>query len=143
MPLEPNKGKIKVAAFAKRYVENGMNGAKTVKEVFKTRDDKVATVQASRMLVKANVRDAILAEMQNKRFNMAFVLDKHKRNIKQKKNYSASNAAVDMFYKLVGAYAPEERHNLNLNIPLDPKEFDKALNDLKSQVDTLSGMDNG
>lgn len=58
----------------------------------------------------------------------------HKRNIEQD-NISASNQALDMYYKLGGEYSPEKRLNINAN--LTEHNVDSRIEELKQQLDGL------
>lgn len=55
----------KIKLFCRRYIENGFNGSKTYKEIYKVKNDNLAKVNASNLLTNANIREYILSLIPN------------------------------------------------------------------------------
>lgn len=138
MKKTTRKLKMKAEMFAKLYVANGFNGVKAVKELYNVGSrggnaNEIAKQIASQNLQKPVFREAIRREMEKQELNEQTAIRIHKRNLEQDENLSASNNALDMFYKLTGAYAPETSANLNVNVDLSriDEEIENTIKELK------------
>ena len=129
-----NKVKLKQNSFAPAYVKNGFNGSKTAKEVWGIKNDATARKEACKILSKPDTQRQIAEVMKEQGLDSAFITKVTKRNIKQSKNYAASNSAIDMWHRLEGNYAPEKHANMNINIPVD---IDGAVKDLLQELEML------
>lgn len=128
------KADLKYEAFANSYIKNGFNGTKTAKELYNPKDDNSAATIASDNLRKPKVQEKLREAMEKAGLTHDFIAEATKRNIKQSKNYGASNSAIDIYHKLEGNYAPEKRANLNINVPAD---LDIAMKELLEELKGL------
>ena len=134
------KIELKAQQFAKRYLENNMNGTKTAKELYKTKNDRIAENIASTNLSKPIFERSILKEMEKQGLTDEGLMTIHKRNLEQAEHLPSSNAALDMAYKLRGDYAPEKKQSISLNIDLNnPEAIDKRIAELTGQLKQLDG----
>lgn len=62
--------------------------------------------------------DGIQEIMENYGFSEEELMKEHKKVIRQNKNLSAKNTAIDMAYKLKGIYPPSRTETKNLNIDM-------------------------
>ena len=123
--MKGDKLTIKQERFVKKTVET-LNPAEAARQVYDVATTETARAIASQNLTKLNIREALLREFEKKDLNNDLVSDKHKENIVQGKNLPARNTALDMFYKITGAYAPEERRETRLNININDLEAVEA-----------------
>ena len=135
--LRPEIQKIKDKAFAQAYLDNGFNGTKAAMEVFTPKDAKSAGVIGSQRLGSISVREALLEVMAEKRLDLKHIVDKWKRNVNQSDNYAASNTGIDMFLRVLGAYATEKKSVATFNFDIKDQDISKTLNTLGSQIQEL------
>ena len=139
--LTTEKLALKAQKWGRLYVKNNFNGTKTTLQTYDTKNPNTAAAIASENLRKPNIREVILEELEKQGMTQDTTAKIHKRNITQAKNISASNVALDMKYRLEGAYAPEERTTRTITMNLNsPEDIEKALQILKEQMKEL---DNG
>ena len=132
---------IKQERFVKKTVET-LNPAEAARQVYDAAKDKTFREIASENLAKPNIREALLREFEKKELNNDLVSDKHKENIVQNKNLPARNTALEMYYKITGAFAPERQERVSLNINLDdPRAIDNYLANLNEQLRSLKEED--
>jgi hypothetical protein len=140
MPL----AEVKAKRFAKAYMDNGMNAKaalRTIEPKYRDLSDKgkqrVAEVKASRLLSNDKVKRS-LAELMDE---SGLTDDKIKkildRNASQTKNIPASNQAVDIALKVKGAYAPEKKMTVNLDLS---GNLDESINLLMTELETLKQL---
>ena len=126
------KIEYKAEAFATRYIENNMNGSKTVKELYNPSTDGMARKIASETIAKPIFQTKIQEAMEAAGLNNDFISKVTKRNAVQEKNYAASNTAIDIYHRIQGNYAPEKKTNLNLNLTVEQAE--QELKDLLNAI---------
>ncbi|OGG39123.1 hypothetical protein A3I34_02825 [Candidatus Jorgensenbacteria bacterium RIFCSPLOWO2_02_FULL_45_12] len=114
-----------------RWVEETvktLNPTEAVRRVYNTKNDDVAKSIAYENLTKPYLKNAVENELKRLGLNEKEIAKIHKRNIEQSENISASNTALDIYFKLTGAYAPEKKTNLNINSDFeDPNNRVKEL----------------
>ena len=109
---------VKYKQHAKEYVKNGFNATKMVKAVNPKVKGGYANIKGYRMIRNDNFNSALVEVMAEKGLDNDFTTKILKRNIDQQENIAGSNSGLDMFYKVTGAYAPEKKQNLNINVDL-------------------------
>src|SRR3990167_6657235 len=96
------KTEHKAKVFAKRYIENGFNGSKTVRELYNPKTELTARVMAAELVSKPIVKKAI-AEQLNDHGLTDEVLDRELGYIiKQKRQLSPKLGAIVEANKLKG-----------------------------------------
>lgn len=135
--IKRNYQQIKTKAFAKEFVDNGMNGKQAILTIQPQLTDNSATNSASRLLSRDDVKLAVAEELEARKLNLGHIIKKHKRNVDQNDNFAASNTAIDMFYRLIGAYAPEKKQTTSLNVNIDDHDVHKVLAQLGGQIKQL------
>lgn len=95
--------------FCKAYLEFRGSPIEAALNTFNLKDRKKASVKASQLLQKKQVREYIRAKLEEYGFNDDNVTKQHLFNINQFGDLSVKNKAIDMYYKKSGQYAPE-RH---------------------------------
>ena len=105
----------KQEAFSRAYIKNKMNGVKTAKEVYNPTTYGSAHAIASENIQKPAVKKRI-DELLNEILPEDKALSILNRNITQEKNIPASNQALDMAFKIKGAYAPEKKLTVSLTV---------------------------
>ena len=67
------------------------------------------------------------------------IIREHKKIIMQDRNLPAKNTAIDMAYKLTGAYAPtkSESKHLNIHAEMSPSEIDIRLKEIDKELKAL------
>lgn len=123
-------------AVRRTYNLGSKNGSKTLKKLNNT-----ASVIASQNLRKLHLIRAIKEELEEQELNDEEISTILKENIFQRKNISASNAAIDIYHKLKGNYSPEKKENINLN--LTGKELEEAIQERLDELKKLSEMEEG
>ena len=88
-------------------------------------------------LNKPSIRQEILKRMEERGLNGDTIATIHKRNIKQSKNYAASNTALDMLYQLQEAYPIQKTLNANINIDLSPEQLKSKRQELEEELDRI------
>lgn len=133
-----NKSKIELKArqYAKRYIDNNLNGTKTVRELYNCKDDNVAHSIAVENLRKPTFQKAIVEVLEERGLKDDIISDIQLRNIKQEKNYSASNEAIKLYHQLKGNLV-ERKETKNLNITLTEAELDAKINQLKQEIEGI------
>ena len=111
------------------YNVGGKGGSKT-----KVQKENTTRQIAHKNLEKDYIKKSIVEKIDALMLGNKSIEKIHKRNILQN-NISASNQALDMYYKMRGDYAPEKKMNLNINITKDNidnriEEINKELNGL-------------
>jgi len=135
---------VKSRRFAQALIKNNMNASAAVREIEpKYRDmtdkkkQKVVTVKATRLLASDSVKKS-LAELMDE---SGLTDDKIKRlldrNASQTKNIPASNQAVDIALKVKGAYAPEKKMTVSLDLS---GNLDESINLLMTEIETLKQL---
>ena len=97
-----SKIEYKAEAFATRYIANNMNGTKTIQELTGNKNPLSTRVRASEALAKPIYQTKIQEAMEKAGLTNDFIAEVTKRNIKQSKNYAASNSAMDMVHRIEG-----------------------------------------
>lgn len=134
------KAELRATQFAKRYVQNNMNGAKTVRELYNPKNEKVASVVAAEVLAKPRVQLAIREQLDEHGLTDE-VLDRELGYIiKQKRQLSPKLGAIVEANKLKGrAQADNLSQHLHLhgvtndNIDSKLKEIEQELSELKGK----------
>ena len=96
--------------FVKDYLETG-NASLAVKSNYNVKNDATARSIGRENLTKPNIRAVIVKQLADTGIGekeMQLLTSTLKRNIAQTKDLSASNRAIDITLKLVGAYPPEK-----------------------------------
>ncbi len=124
-----SKFELKAKRFAKAYIKHGLNGTKAAMEVYEPSNERSASAIASENLTKPVMVTAIQEEMDTQGITDELLLKEHKKVITQDTNLPSKNVAIDMAYKLKGAYAPDRSIKLNVDVPSDIAEAIKALQD--------------
>ena len=88
-------------------------------------------------LNKPSIRQEILKRMEEKGLTGNTIATIHKRNIKQSKNYAASNTALDMLYQLQEAYPIQKTLTANLNIDLSPDKLKEKREELMNELERI------
>ena|SRR3990167_3921945 len=105
--------------------------------VYNVKDRIVGNSVASENLRKPLIQEELKQRMIDNGVNADFLIQKHKRNTSQASNLAASNTALDMFYKILGAYAPERKIGVNIDLTTDDTSLSEAIKDLTEQVAKL------
>ena len=105
----------KQRAFVGEYIKNKFNGVKAAQKAYNPKTYNSAALIATENIHKPQIRTEI-----EKHLNKILPDEKlaliHNRNIEQDNNISASNQALDMLYKIKGAYAPEKRESISAHL---------------------------
>lgn len=141
------KIEVKAKKFAKEYLKNGMNGTEAALKIYKVGrlggnpefKRKTASTIANKNLSKPVFIKAIIEELEKAHLNDAFAAKIHKRNLAQSKNLSASNTALDLYYRIKGYYEPQK--NLNLNLNLDLNKIDAEISATLKAIKELERLD--
>lgn len=88
-------------------------------------------------LQKPTIRQEILKRMEEVGLNVDTITSIHKRNIKQSKNYAASNTALDMLYNLAEAYPVQKSISLNLTANLEPEALKQRKKELQEELERI------
>ena len=129
-----SKVSIKEKVFTANYIANGMNGTKAVQDIKPAMSNAVAGVTATRLLKKASIQQSIEKVMQENGLNNDLVIQAHKENIIQKKHLPSRNQAIDMYYKIQGAY--KENANAHLHLHTSPEDISKRIKELEQELGT-------
>ena len=127
---------MKQEAFSRAYVKSKFNGTKAAKETYNPINDNSAALIASENIRKPQVKQRI-NELLDQIIPEDKALNILNRNLTQDKNIPASNQALDMHFKLKGAYAPEKKINLNAN--LTPEQIESRLKELDNELERING----
>ena len=130
---------LKAKLFARKYVDNKLNGTKTIKETHAPKNDIVARTMATEYIAKPYVKKAIIEELENRGLDNGLILKIHKRNLIQKENLPASNTALDMIYKIKGEYAPDKK----LTITAKYKDVEEVRQRTNQLLKELKDIKNG
>ena len=133
---ESTKTKLKAKKFAKKYIENNMNGTKTIQDLDGIANKNYAHVKASRMIQKDTVKKELRELLEDSDELVHSVL---KRNLEQDKNIPASNQAIDIVNKIKGTYAPTK--SMTLNATLSKEERKQAIKELQAEYTQLQEGD--
>ena len=134
MPRLTVKEKIRNKIFTTKYIENGMNGTKTIQDINPAMSSKVAGVTATRLLGKASIQASIEKVMEENGLSNDLVINAHKENIIQKKHLPSRNQAIEMYYKIKGAY--KDNASSHLHIHTSPDEITKRIKELESELES-------
>ena len=105
-----------------------MNATKTIIQEKPHITYKSATVLATRMLANKGFQKAIVEVLEDAGLTQEKVAEVHRRNAIQEENLTASNTAIDMYYKIKGDFAPQQKETINLNLTGDElKEYKENL----------------
>ena len=121
MPKLPNGLSLKQRVFIEKTIET-LNPTEAAVQAYDVNNRRTATAIATENLAKPTIRQEILKRMEERGLNVDTITSIHKRNIKQSKNYAASNTALDMLYNLSEAYPVQKTINTNINIDLNTLE---------------------
>lgn len=114
------------------------NPTEAVSLVYDVKDRLVARSIASENLTKPDIQNELRQRMIANGVNADHLIRTQKRTLDQTDNLPASNTALDMFYKILGAYAPEKKLTVNVDLTAD----DNALQDeIKAIQERLAKMD--
>jgi len=132
---------LKQKAFVERTIET-LNPTQAIREVYQLgsrggRQESTAGAMAVENLNKPSIRQEILKRMEEKGLTGNTIATIHKRNIKQSKNYAASNTALDMLYQLQEAYPIQKTLNANINIDLSPEQLKSKRQELEEELDRI------
>ncbi len=126
----------KMRAFTKEYIKNGFNGTQAALKTYDTMDYNTAHSIAAENIQKPAIKQRI-DEVLNEGIEDTEIRDTHKRNLLQDTNIPASNQALDMLYKIKGAYAPEKR--ISLNGTLTAEQIDNRIKEIQNELDIIEG----
>lgn len=130
--VSPTNGKtykmtMKEQRFCDAYLEFSADGVQAVYEAgYKAKNALVASGIAYTNLKKPNLMAYIASKLEEYGFNDDTVSKQHLFVLNQMSDLRAKNQAIDMFYKLKGAYAPDKHINVNLNFKPDAKSAQLA-----------------
>ncbi len=88
--------------FPFKYIENGLNGTKAYQSIRPHSPSESAKVEASRLLTKPNVQQALQELLQENKLSLGETMKIHRRNLLQDQNLNVSQTAVQDVYKLSG-----------------------------------------
>ena len=88
--------------FPIKYIENGLNGTKTYKAIRPNTPSATARVEASRILTKPNVQQALQELLQENDLSVNQTMKIHHRNLIQDEDLRVSQTAVQDVYKIAG-----------------------------------------
>ena len=129
---------LKQEAWVKKTADT-LNPTQAALQTYETKSYNTAGQIATENLNKPQLKERLLQVMAEKGIDNSFLLTKHKENVSQNKNLPARNTALDMFYRILGSYAPEETRNFNLNLNLDdPRVVEDRVNQLQDELRQLS-----
>ena len=135
--------KPKEQEFVGKYIQNGNNATKAVKEVYDIEDENYASVKGHRLIRKDKIQNAIesLAERidENKLFEVLSegleagkTIYKNNNATKQveevgyEADYAVRHKYLDSALKIKGSYAPDKQININLNQDMTPEAIARA-----------------
>ena len=130
--------KIKGKAFAKEYVRNGFNGAAAIKTLKPYQKDRVAAVEAVRLLAVDNTKREIERVMEQENLTDKHLVKTLKKHIDQEDYINASLTGIDMAFKIKGHYAPEKRITGLFNIPGDTKSLTERIDTITQELAQLN-----
>lgn len=143
MPEVLAKTKLETEVFAQEYVKNGFNGTKAAQKLKPHLNYDSAKSEAHNKLTNTYSREAILAALEKQGLTQDEISKIHKRNVKQGKNLPASNAALDMLYKIGGTFAPEKSMSVNVNVDVsDPAQLEAEIKATLAEIKGLDSMSN-
>jgi hypothetical protein len=135
---------IKAKRFAQALIQEGFNASAAVRRIEpKYRDTKdknkqlVVGVKATRLLKDVNVKKSLAEMMDDSGLTDSKIKRILDRNASQTKNIPASNQAVDIALKVKGAYAPEKKVTVNLDLS---GNLDESINLLMTELETLKQL---
>lgn len=137
--------KLRTELWAKRYLDNKMNGTKTALELYDTKSENVAKVIASQNLTKLNFKEAIISELDQRGLTDELLDQELKRVVIQNKQLSPKISAIIEANKLKRRYPKEntEHKHLHLQLPT-PEARAKRLTELLEELEgikRLSGIE--
>lgn len=128
---------LKLKRKAHIYVDTIKNGGTLTEagvRIWPKQKAEVARVSMSQDLQKPNVQRTILQVMREQGMTDEFLVREHNKVITQDEQLGAKNVALDMAYKLKGAYAPDRNINVNIDIPADEKGINDAILALQKEL---------
>lgn len=135
------KSEQRAEQFARRYIQNNMNGAKTVRELYNPKSEKVAGVIAAEVLAKPRVILAVREQLEEHGLTDE-VLDRELGYIvKQKRQLSPKLGAIVEANKLKGR---SNIDNLTQHLHLHgitTDNIDSKLIDIQAELAELTGGD--
>ena len=99
--------------------------------------ENTARMIASDNLTKPNIIQELKERMEKRGLTLDKITQVHKRNAVQSENLPASNTAVDMYYKIHGAYAPEKKMNVNIDLTGDDTALEAEIKAIRERLDQL------
>jgi hypothetical protein len=87
-------------------------------------------------LNKPVFQKAIIQVLEERGLKDDIISDIQLRNIKQEKNYSASNEAIKLYHQLKGNLI-ERKETKNLNITMTEEQLDQAIKNAKDQLEGI------
>lgn len=130
---------LKQKKFIASYLETG-NATEAAMRAYKPKNRATARAIGSENLTKPSIRAYLEKRISAMGISEKEIAEIHRRNLEQAENISASNAALDMYYKLRGDYAPEKRMNLNVNLSTDERSARKK--EIVLELRRLGALDN-
>jgi phage terminase small subunit len=127
---------IRAKQFAKKYIDNNLDGTKTANEIYNCKNDNTAHSIATENLQKPAFQKAIIQVLEERGLKDEIICDTQLRNIQQSKNYSASNEAIKLYHQLKGNLI-ERKETKNLNITLTEEQLNEKINQLKEEIDGI------
>jgi len=136
--IQQLKSERKQRMFAHEYVKNGLNGAAAVRAIgSKAVALSTQSVMAGEYLNKPYVQRTV-HELLKEKLGEDGIANIHKRNLKQSRNISASNTALDMYYKLEGSYSPDK--SITVQVKYSKEQVEEQLKLLQDQLSTLQSL---
>ena len=137
MPANQTKTALIKQKFPEAYVRNGLNGSKAIRELKPHLTERSSVVEQNRLLSDANIKEAVLEEMDKQGVNNGSVVGEFKHILLQRHHYPAKVAILDQYWKLKGYYAPEKSLHATLNIPTNLDELNSEIASLEAELKQL------
>jgi hypothetical protein len=128
--------KIRAKMIATDYIDSGLDGTKTGMKHYKAKSPKIASAIMTENLNKPVFQKAIIQVLEERGLKDDIISDIQLRNIKQEKNYSASNEAIKLYHQLKGNLI-ERKETKNLNITMTEEQLDQAIKNAKDQLEGI------
>ena len=133
------KAELRAQQFAKRYVQNDMNGTKTVKELYNVKKDNVAAVVATEILRKPKVQLAVREQLDEHGLTDELLDRELGYIIKQKRQLSPKLGAIVEANKLKGrAQSDNLSQHLHLH-GVTNDNIDSKLLEIQAELSELKG----
>lgn len=125
-----------------RWVEETiktLNPTEAARRAYNVKNDNTAKSIASENFTKPYLERAVRERMSELGMTAESLLKEHKKVLEQDDNLSAKNAALDMAYRLKGAYAPLKTQSVGLHFNTI-EEIDEEMRKLTEEYNSLSLM---